>query len=64
MFTCVIVTVDDKIRYIQRCQLSAVSCSSYGTCKLLAWWLYIQSGLPYSCNTNVGVSCMQVGWIL
>ena len=38
--------------------VSCVSCSSYSTWKLLAWWLYILSGLSYGCNPYVGVSCM------
>ena len=63
MLTYVTVTVDDKIRSVKRCELSAVSCctSNYSTWKLLlAWWLYIHSGLSCRCDSYVGVSCMRV----
>ena len=36
---------DDKIQSIKRCELC--HCYNYSTWRLLAWWLYIQSGLSY-----------------
>ena len=57
MFTYVIVTVDDKI---QSTKIWAVNCCNYSTWKLLAWWLYIQSGPSYRCEPYFGVSCVRV----
>jgi hypothetical protein len=45
-----IVKVDDKIPRSIYKVLSVVHCYNYSTWKLLAWWLYIQSGL--SCRFN------------
>jgi hypothetical protein len=28
------------------------------TWQLFVWWLHVQSGQSYGCNTHVGVSCM------
>ena len=42
--------------------MSCVTCYNYSAWNLLAWWMYIlvQSGLFYSCNLYVGVSCTWV----
>ena len=47
MFAYEIVTVDDDMKPTERCELSTVI--------IIAWWLYIQSGLSYGCNSYVGV---------
>ena len=56
----VTVIVYDKIKSIKNA-VSCVNCYNYSTWQLLAWWLYIKSGLSYRCNRCVGVSCMRVG---
>jgi len=58
----VIVIIIDKMQ--PNNAVSCISCYSYSTWKLLAWWLYIQSELSSRCSHCVCVSFCAVCWEL